>query len=431
MSKLDVINNIRERVAVQNFSEENKRINKKNIFIKPTIISVSCLILITGVVFAKDHIISYFGLGKGIDKAVENGYIENPDMSYIESDVIADNELTGIVVDNVGASLKIEKFLMDDLNLSVDFSFIFDEAIKQTIDLDNIKNIELKDLIVTDEAKRIIFCLDKEIFEQYCEENNLEYEFGEFNNNYMNNGLNSFIRYHNKEYNQLDLVYNMYADGYPKSKKLNFKFTSIVITENGEEIEKRNKVILKGNWNIDLEVPEKMYNRQTTPYKVVSCSNKDFEITNASASDTGFEIGIVISNMPKPIDPLFEKMKKYYSMVENGEMTEEESYIELNKFANSEEYQEYSWSEGRPIMDIPHSEMYGEKIEDTSYVENEKGEKFEITMSPSRRQNHNFVDGDKFDYYETYGLTKYDATDKIKVQIMFKGSPVIIELEKI
>ena len=52
-------------------------------------------------------------------------------------------------------------------------------------------------------------------------------------------------------------------------------------------------------------------------------------------------------------------------------------------------------------------------------------------MSPSRKYNLNFVIGNQFDFYETFGMTKYNATDKITAVIEFYGEPVKIELEKI
>ena len=66
-----------------------------------------------------------------------------------------------------------------------------------------------------------------------------------------------------------------------------------------------------------------------------------------------------------------------------------------------------------------------------SYVLNSNNEKFRCTMSPTRKQNANFIYGNKFDFYETFEMTKYDATNKISVIIEFYGNPVTIELEKI
>ena len=51
-------------------------------------------------------------------------------------------------------------------------------------------------------------------------------------------------------------------------------------------------------------------------------------------------------------------------------------------------------------------------------------------MSSFRRQDVNFIDGNKFNFYETFGLTTYTATDKLKVRVLFKDKPYIVELEK-
>ena len=63
--------------------------------------------------------------------------------------------------------------------------------------------------------------------------------------------------------------------------------------------------------------------------------------------------------------------------------------------------------------------------------ENEKGEKYSISKSAGRRQDSNYKDGDIFHFYETFTLTNYDATDKLKVVVMLKHTPYIIELEKV
>ena len=65
-----------------------------------------------------------------------------------------------------------------------------------------------------------------------------------------------------------------------------------------------------------------------------------------------------------------------------------------------------------------------------SYVENSDGEKFKCTMSPSRKTKADWIEGNKFDFYETFGMTKYDATDNIKVVLNYYGELVTIELER-
>lgn len=432
MNNNKIFEKVKMRIAISSVKEKNMVMNKSKLNIGKGIGIVTCIaISMTGVVFATNYnkIINYFGLGKGIDTAVESGYIEEPNMNYVASDSTLEDEANATILNNIKTNVKIDNFLMDDLNLCVNFNFEFDEAINETVSFDDIRSIELRDLIVTDEENRIIyFKATKEIFDEYCKNHNLPYTFGEFNENYMNNGLNSFIKYRDQATNQISLNYNMYADGYPKSKKLRFNFSKILIKEINEN-ETEKTTILTGDWNINVNVPEKMYNRQTIPYKVVSCSNKDFNITTAFVTDTGFEIGIIIDNMEKPeyyLQIVEEEIKKE---ITEGKITETEIEERRNALLRTTKYQNLieQWT---PIEDTPHTELNIENIEDTSYVENEKGEKFETSLSPSRRQDANFIDGNKFSYYETFELTKHDITDKLKVQIMFKGGPVIIELEK-
>ena len=65
----------------------HKKHNYKNIKLAFTAVCCS-LLLITGTVFAKDiekFIIEKFGLGKGVETAINNGYIESPEMDYVGS----------------------------------------------------------------------------------------------------------------------------------------------------------------------------------------------------------------------------------------------------------------------------------------------------------------------------------------------------------
>ena len=277
---------------------------------KKRIIATTCvgMILMSGVVFAAniDNIKNYFrGLGNGIDSAIENGYVENPEMDYIESNTTLSKE-TGTVIEDVKVDAKIENFLMDDLNLSTQFSFEFDEKIHNYIDLNNINDVTINNLFVRDEENRLIYSVnDKEIFETYCKENNLNYVFGEFDDEkYFNNGLNWFPSFINKDSRLVMLTYNMYVEGYPRSKKLYFSFSKMTITEHDNS----NKVTIQGNWEIELDVPEKMYNRTSETYRVISCSDDNFDVYSCSVSYTGFEIGVIKNNIERPEYP--EELKE-------------------------------------------------------------------------------------------------------------------------
>lgn len=391
------------------------------------------IILVSGVAFAAnyDKIVETFFLGKGLDSAAQNGYIANPDMDYIASNTTATDQITGITLDNINVNAKIEDFLMDDLNISTHFTFEIDTKINETFDLDTLHYIELKDLMVTDEENKILYCMDQKTIEKYCKENNIDKTYLESSDNYYNCGLNTVIERHNKEYGMINFTYNMYTGdaSFPKSKKLHFKFTEIQLKRE-DWLENENSIVnLKGDWNIDLDVPEKMYNRQSIAYKVVSCENPDFQITNATLTDTGFEFGMIISNIAKPEQP--QVLKDLWKEYSDGKIDGDEFNIKINTEKELIEASEQYFKERTPvtIYDLE-NDVEHKNIENVTYVENEKGEKFESTMSPSRRQDGNFIDGDKFSFYETFGLTTYTATDKLKVRVMFKDKPYIVELER-
>ncbi len=439
MNNKKILEKFKMNVAIRNFKSENEnkhtlkeKIKWKFCMKKKLIVGLcGCFILLSGVVLANyDKIIATFGLGAGIDLAVKNGYIANPNMNYIESDTIVNNERDSITLNDIKVNAKIKDFIMDDINISTHFSFKIDTKINETIDMDNLQNIELKDLIVTDEKNRILYCMDKETFETYCKENNLAYKFTEFNENYYNCGLNNILIYSDKN-GFIEFTYNMYSgdNSFPKSKKINFKFTEIQLEGNNKADNKNCVISLKGEWNIKLDVPEQMYNRKNISYKVVSCDNPDFKVTNATLTNTGFEIGIIISNMKEPEQPLI--LKKMFNKLIRGEINNDEFNERINTEKELIEASEQDSKNKHPIVISDWDDNGNEILENITYVENEKCEKFTSTMSASRRQDSNYIEGDKFSFYETFGLTTYDATDKLKVRVMFKDNPYIIELERI
>lgn len=359
--------------------------------------------LMSGVVFATnfDKIINSFNLGKGIDTAVENGYIAETDMEYLNSNSNVTDGNNEVILNDINVEAKISDFIMDDLNISTHFEIKIDSKINETIDLDNIDNIIFKDLNITDEENRVLFSTNDE-------------------ETYFNCGINSFINNHNKENGTINFTYNIYTDNdnFPKSKKLNYKFTTIEL-QTGE-----NKIHLIGNWNIALDIPEEMYNRTKEYYKVISCDNEDIDIYTATISETGFEIGMTINNIKKPEEGYFNQNWETLVVTENNtEAKENSTYMNMDEFEK--------WFDTlRPIRLLPYknkeNEMYG-----VSYISNENGEKFYASTSPSRRCNCNYIDGDKYNFYETFELTKYDSSDKLKLVLYYWGNPVTIELEKI
>lgn len=420
----ELFEELQRNIAVSNFEEEYT-LKEKNYWrvyeMKKRIIAISmgAIMLASGVAFGfhSEEILSYMkGLGNGIDTAVNNGYIEKTDMKTMQQDTTVENN----IIDNVKVGAKIDDFIMDDYNLSVKFDFEFDENIDKIINLENIKNTELSDLCVLDENNTMLYSAS-------------------FNENATNSGLNSFIKVNSKELRKIELQYNMYADKYPKSRKLSFNFSKIEF----QEMDKNKKTVLSGNWNINIDVPEKFYNRSEAYYKVVSSTNDNFNIYFAKLTDTGFEFGMTIKDEHKPTYPEAVKNERKNIIEQYGILNEDGLYTSESQKTMSQKINELSVTspykelleeyekKDTPILSRGLTLDVKSDIENGCYVMNNKGEKFECTMSPSRKCNYNFIDGDKYDFYETYSMTKYDATNDITMVANYRGTLEYIKLQKV
>ncbi len=421
-----IYKNFKQEIAIINFESEinNEYYNKRNILggyeMRKKIIATvcGCFILISGVVLAKniENITNNFrGLGNGIDSAANSGYIDNTERNFVNSKTTIENKEK--VIKDIDIDTRVKDFIMDDMNLSTQFELKFNNKISEIINFENIDDIELRDLIILDEENRIIYGgKDKEKFEEFCKYHKLDYSFGNCNENYLNCGLNYFLNDIKDEDTTINLLYNIYTEKFPKSKKLSYNFTQIIISEKNKE----DKIKLEGNWSFEVDVPENMYNRTKQYYKVVSCDKENFNIYSASLCDTGFEIGIQISNLQMPERLEIEELKQISNINEdlkNGKISQKKAE-ELK-----EKYDKYMYL--RTPISISKSQN-----EKASYVENSKGDIFESTLSPSRRAKGEWIDNNNYDFYETFSMNKYNSTDKIKVVLFYYGEPVTIELEK-
>lgn len=366
------------------------------------------LIFVTsGIVFAKNYknLINSFMMGSGIDNAIDNGYIETVNMEYENSNVIISNDEGAYILDNSNIGIKVVDFLIDDTNLSTHFDIKLDEKIQNIIDINEITQIEINNITILDEK-------NNKINEVGC-------------------GINYFIEEKNKDYDTISYTYNLYTNNkFPNSKKLYYEIKNLTIKD------KQKSIYLDGKWKFSLSIPEEMVQRTSIEYEVVDCDNKDFNVYTAKVTNTGFEIGITINNvktLENPLDKLETFKEELNEKYENGEISLDELnrlYKEREDAENvSEQYSEYLLSR-IPIKIDNDYEKQGKTINDTSYVENENGNKYLCTMSPSRRSNQNFISDNVLDFYETFGLTKHETTKYITVRLMYNDNPVTIHLKQ-
>lgn len=437
-----ILEKVKLKISSSKFDEkENIELKRKNKTVYKYV-SVACMtvILTTGVVFAKDieNVVKYyFGYNELINEAAKNGYVEDVDMNTIETEetVIQNNE--GKVIEDVNVSVKVDEFLMDDVNLSMNFTFEFDDKVKDIFDLDNVQLLKLQDLVVFDEEHKMLFAnCNKNDFERMCKEYDLDYTFEEYYINCNPSVTGTLINY-DKEKNIIKYNINLEAQKYyfPNSKKLNIVFSKIMLeryinngedVNNGELLENKS-VIFTDKWNIILDVPEKMYNRENVKYKAVSISHPDFEFVSAIASETGLKFEAIVSN----VNAFYEE-NDYEKLIESymsGQITEEEF---KNKTGDSAKVAVNNYMKSREIIRTDYADYLDDEentINNITHIENSKGKK--VKMEDSTLAIIDFKkDKNKYEFYGTFGITQYDATDKMEVVIIYYGEPVYIELEK-
>ncbi len=363
---------------------EDKKIKSSNRILKLIPILCTFVFVISGMIFAvsnHEKIEHFFNYNKGIDTAIENGYIlENKDEFVISNGI-------GIKVDNV---------VMDDYTLNLSFQLKFnDEVVTKEIN-----RIELVDLLISDNDNKILCCEDKDIFDKFCKDKSLNYSWKQTNENYINSGGNYYIKSVNE--NQVNLIYNLNANNFPKSKSLNLIVNTIKII--GYDY---NENIINGNWDIHIDLPEDFYNRENYYYEVVSCTNDKFNIDEVVVTNTNTKIQITTEEppeLPYNLDDDEEtKMRKFIEQYEKDKNMTVEDYkklMENRKFKNE-------------------------------YVENEKGEKFYPSNSTSEDCGYANKDMKYLVYWQTFDMNKYNATDEIKISLNYKGDDVEIILKKI
>lgn len=363
--------------ALYRENSEEKHWFYRNNFSKAACATCACLVIGSGVILAKDIpnlIKKYFNTSEGINTAINNGYILMPNMNYIESN---------------GTQVKVNNMLMDDFNFNLTFSIKLEENIKS----EDVTKMELVNMIITDEENRILYCQDIDTFNNYCKENNLDYKYGEFNENYINNGSSYYIYSRDNELNTLNLVYSLYSNQYPRSKKISISFSQININED---------TILKGDWNMTVDVPEKFYNREADVYSVTNCSDPFLNITDATIYDTCMKL------------EFNTKVQQIY----NENDTEEERKEKKEKFKN------FGYETGSKFI----------KFVSNEYIEDSNGNKYYPSEHNSEDAGTIYSPTGELYHYQTFNFTKYDMTDNIKIYLtintMEGSKDIIINLSR-
>lgn len=434
-------------ISTLNSLENKKYFKSKNW--KLTFATVCCsLFLITGIVFAKDIekiVKNKFNLGFGINTAIENGYISKSESDFEEKNIIAINSCSNEVLTHIFTKVKLESVVMTDTNIGIEFIFEFDSNLNNYVDLGKIVNgnidyenshhIEFEDFFIIDEEKNIIYIAPngEENCVNYFKENNLDYTKYKKYDSGMSCSWGE-INTENSDTIKLSLECTINSNNLPNSEKLyisfkNFKMIPKLGNNNGNEI----KFIVPENWLFEIDLLEEMSKRIDDEYIVIDSGNKDFEVYEALSTNTGFEFGLIISNIKKPIYP--EKLKQREEEIMNSH-TEATSYS-ISKDGITQYYGDMEYTN---LWENYYKQVYLIKtnginykvpwLEKTEgcYILNSNGEKF---ISHGREKSwETFLENEQYKYHVTFDMTKQDSTDEITVVIDFKDKPIYIKLKR-
>ncbi len=273
--------------------------------------------------------------------------------------------------------VNMEHQTSEGIDISVDyfllddanFDIVFDIKFDEKYNVNEMLGLELVDLKVVDETGKKVFAT----MEAEAEEDNIE-ELYKDKEGSKNNYKLYFGGYsnENKIVGEHEIKNYVTATGnpvnFPNSKKLIVTFSKIKVTKNMEN--PNENPIYNGQWKFELDVPEKMYSREIVYYKAKNITGGDYIIEKAQLSNTAFKI--------------------YLSKTEDLQMSNEE------------------------------------------YVETTNGKKFYISQRNDGDGELSIGNDRNSKYYNTFNLTKFDATENLKVHL-FKnnGQEVIIEMEKV
>lgn len=362
----------------------NKSTHKKLNFKKITVTVCSILIITTGIVYAKDIkefiIKEFYNFDEGVDTAIENGYIDNLEVNHMSS-IPIESTVENMSIEAYETSFGVKNMLMDDYNLDFTFSINF----SKNIDISEIDDIQLFDVLITDENNNIIYSVGKDLFDEYCLNNNLDYSFHDCNEHQMSSALTGYITKKDTDTNTVDFIYSLINNrqfAYPKSKKLNIIIQEIRMFDK-DVVPSKEILRLNGNWNLFIDVDEKFSNRKSVNYVVKNNPYNDIKVTEAKLDNTGFTFKCSVLKKP-----LFSK---------NASSEEQ-----LNAIS---EYQKYYVVDDNCIP----------RYITNCYLEDEFGNKYYTpTSGNSNPYIFDFSTGELY-YKNCFTYTQSNKTDKIKI----------------
>lgn len=242
-----------KKIAISRLKKEETMKPRKS-FLKMVASFILCFGITMGVVYASVHWESLFHINgmndNGIQTALENEYVPNIDMGYIEKEKV---------------KFKVDYLMMDDLNFDLVFNFITKDEVE------NYEGIALVNLKITDEKKRQIHFPGEN---QEIWANNISL-------------MSEWWTLVEKHDHLLRQVVHLPSDNFPKSQKIYVSFDKVVLYN----VNKGNPITIEyeDEYNLEFDVSKQLSERKTIQYQAVDGNNK---IIEAKLTNSGLGISL-------------------------------------------------------------------------------------------------------------------------------------------
>lgn len=209
------------------------------------------ILVLSGIVYASTYGNKLFNIegidDAGIQAAIQNGYIQNIDMDYIEKEKV---------------KFKVNYLVMDDIHLDLVFNFVTPDRVE------NYEGIAVRGLEITDENNNQIYIASED---QRIWSKNIA-PMAE---------LWSTVEKHD---NLLRQVVHFSSDSFPKSKKICVSFDSVILynVNHGNPF----TIEYEDNYKLEFDVSDQLINRRTIEYESESNDISNIKLTNSGLALT-------------------------------------------------------------------------------------------------------------------------------------------------
>lgn len=373
--------------TIQNSLDTNDRHRKYFNLYKVAII-VICLLCTSGIAYATyNYVKNNFNRRKGIETAINNGYIMN-----VDGEPVTSNDV----------SLKINQILLDDYNLDISFGLEF----KNMEIPDNVQAIKFESMLITDENNNILYHSgSKEIFDEFVTKNNLNVSYKEYTNKYINSGLSINIIPDNNSSFMLVCNLSPFNATFPKSTKYNIYIENIVFSINNTD------KVINANWNLESSLTSDFQNRISVKYTCQNLSDYN-NIVNVDVvtytTGTNLKIEMKLSNDEIDAKKLKELIEKAKSEQQNTESKN------LNKIEN----------------ELYYSKNKLHDLISNVYIENAIGDKFYVTDKVNTNEYilKSQVDNNLI-YSNIFDMTTYTCTNTVILHFTYNSEDYNINLK--